>query len=311
MVDGVAANARFRNPTGVAISPDGAMLFVADFGNHRVRSVNVSSRLVASVCGSSLGSLDGFGTSALLFNPVGLALDASGRFLFVADRGNNMVRVIVVATRQLVTLAGSGASGSADGVGTSASFNGVSGLVLDASGSQLIVVDSVGQRMRVVSTLLLRSICLAGHYCPAGASTETGSGLCAAGSVCLGGSSSASQLACGAGFYCPAGTSLMFDTPCTPGFFCAPGADRASCASGRFCPAGSSSNAVLCAAGSVCATPDSQVACSLGNFCRAGSTAEQPCAAGSFCSTPSSQARLLPQSAAGGIACLRRFVHFT
>ena len=299
-LEGVATNARFNGPAGIAVSPDGAMLFVADYANHRIRSVNVSSRLVATLCGSSSGSLDGFGTSSLMWNPVGLALDPSGRYLFVADRGNNRVRVIVVATRQLVSLAGSGLTGGADGVGTAASFNAPSALALDATGAQLIVVESGGQRMRVVTTLLLRSICQAGHYCSAGASTATGNGVCAAGSVCPAGSSSPTQIACGSGFYCAAGSSLMFDTPCTAGFFCAAGADRAPCASGTFCAAGSVSNTVLCALGSVCVTPASQVACSLGNFCSSGSTAQQPCAVGSFCATPSSQVCFL--SSAGSFA---------
>ena len=37
--DSVGGAAQFRYPFGVAISPDGSALFVADFGNHKIRRV--------------------------------------------------------------------------------------------------------------------------------------------------------------------------------------------------------------------------------------------------------------------------------
>ena len=37
--DGFGAAAGFKNPTGVAISPDGTLMFVADSENNRIRMI--------------------------------------------------------------------------------------------------------------------------------------------------------------------------------------------------------------------------------------------------------------------------------
>jgi len=42
---------------------------------------------------------------------------------YVAERFNNLIRKIVISTGVVTTVAGTGSSGSANGTGTSASFN--------------------------------------------------------------------------------------------------------------------------------------------------------------------------------------------
>ena len=41
--DGVGEAAHFCAPTGIASSPNGGALFVADFGNHKIRRVEVAT----------------------------------------------------------------------------------------------------------------------------------------------------------------------------------------------------------------------------------------------------------------------------
>jgi len=57
----------------------------------------------------------------------------------VADTINNLIRKIVISTGAVTTLAGTGSTGSANGTGTSASFNYPSGITTD--GTNLYVVD--------------------------------------------------------------------------------------------------------------------------------------------------------------------------
>lgn len=72
-----------------------------------------------STCVGTSGSSN---TSPVSFNlPDGIATD--GTNLFVADRGNNLIRQVVISSGVTTTLAGNGVTASVDGVGTSASID--------------------------------------------------------------------------------------------------------------------------------------------------------------------------------------------
>ncbi len=57
-------------------------MYIADRSNHRIRKVAVSTEIITTVAGNgATGSYSGDGgaaTSAALFDPVGVTLDASG-----------------------------------------------------------------------------------------------------------------------------------------------------------------------------------------------------------------------------------------
>ena len=82
--------------------------------------------------------------------PYGLALDTSGN-LFVADKGNHVIRKIVLSTAVVSTLAGSGLPGSSDGSGNIATFNQPSGIVM-SSGGILYVTDTNSNKIRRIDT---------------------------------------------------------------------------------------------------------------------------------------------------------------
>ena len=80
------------------------------------------STAVTTLAGTgSSGSANGTGTSASFNSPHGITTD--GTNLYVADYSNHLIRKIVISTGAVTTLAGTGSSGSANGTGTSASFN--------------------------------------------------------------------------------------------------------------------------------------------------------------------------------------------
>lgn len=146
--DGTGTAAQFRGPAGVAIGPDG-IIYVADGANNTIRKVT-SAGVVTTLAGSPgvTGSSNGTGSSASFFAPVGVAIDSIGT-VYVADRGNNLIRKIT-SSGVVTTLAGSGAAGSANGVGTQASFNYPQGVALDANGN-LFVADSGNSSIRKIT----------------------------------------------------------------------------------------------------------------------------------------------------------------
>jgi len=66
----------------------------------------------------------------------------------VADSDNNLIRQIVISTKAVTTLAGTGSSGSANGTGTSASFYNPTGITTD--GTNLYVADTNNHLIRKI-----------------------------------------------------------------------------------------------------------------------------------------------------------------
>jgi hypothetical protein len=163
--DGTGTNARFMNPTGVAV--DGAgNIYVADGGDHTVRIVTAGG-VVTTFAGTSglAGSRDGPATSGALFlYPYAVAVDAAGN-IYVADSGNNNIRKI--SGGSVSTLAGStvGIAGSTDGTGVAALFNGPEGIAVDATGN-VYVSDTNNSTIRRITAGVVTTL--------AGAAGQTG-----------------------------------------------------------------------------------------------------------------------------------------
>jgi len=93
---GPATSAVLRDPEGLAIH--GSDLFVADTDNERVRKID-GSGVITTVAGTGLKGYSGDSgeaTSAQLTSPGDVGLDRNGR-LFIADTGNNHLRLVTVA----------------------------------------------------------------------------------------------------------------------------------------------------------------------------------------------------------------------
>ena len=92
--DATGTEARFNNPTGVAVDSSGN-LYVADRDNNRIRKITKEG-VVSTLAGSSQGYLDATGTEASFSFPTGVAMDSSGN-VYVADIDNNCIRRITPA----------------------------------------------------------------------------------------------------------------------------------------------------------------------------------------------------------------------
>ncbi|MFC6223251.1 SMP-30/gluconolactonase/LRE family protein [Hymenobacter artigasi] len=145
--DGVGAAATFSGPTGVAYA--NGMVFVAD--NRLIRQVAVATGVVSTPAGSgTAGFADGVGAAARFNGAAGVAANANGSVVYVTDLGNRRIRKLVVATRTVTTLAGTGATGGLDGAGAVATFGTPMGVAL-ANDGNIYVADRSSYSIRRVA----------------------------------------------------------------------------------------------------------------------------------------------------------------
>jgi uncharacterized repeat protein (TIGR01451 family) len=146
--DGLSTNAQFNRPQGIAFDTS-SNLYVSDSGNNTIREITPAG-IVTTIAGQAGlgGSADG--TNALFNHPAGLAVSSSGN-IYVADFGNDTIRVIAPGGG-VSTLAGSaGIPGTANANGTNALFNEPQGVAVDAAGN-VYVADYGNDTIRVIAT---------------------------------------------------------------------------------------------------------------------------------------------------------------
>jgi streptogramin lyase len=151
--DGPGAGATFNAPGGIALDAAGN-LYVADSGNSTIRMLapatagGVTTWTVSTIAGDPAASGSGDGAlGASSFNqPYGVAVDASGK-VYVADTGNNTLRLLTPGTTGGVT---TWSTATIAGTAGGSTFNQPSGVAVDGSG-QVYVADPGNQAIRLVT----------------------------------------------------------------------------------------------------------------------------------------------------------------
>ena len=148
--DGDGSTAEFDEPKGLEISPDGTLLYAAEWENHIIRSIVLATGTVSTIAGSGiLGFTNGIGASAAFNSPAGLGLYPDGKTLLVGDVNNNAVRSIDLSTNTVTTLAG-GTAGYADGSLDTAQFLMPADVVVSPDAAKVYVADGGNNRIRVI-----------------------------------------------------------------------------------------------------------------------------------------------------------------
>src|SRR5579883_2834599 len=153
---GNPAVAALNSPTGVAL--DGAgNLYIADYGNQRVRKVTFGSNpTISTVAGTGsvdLSGLSGSPTSTSISNPFAVVVDRGGN-LYVSEAGNDRIRELAISAGSLLSIAGDGTLGfSGDGgPATAASLGQPAGLALDSVGN-LYLASPAENRIRKIAAV--------------------------------------------------------------------------------------------------------------------------------------------------------------
>ncbi|MBF0546248.1 MAG: hypothetical protein HQM08_17525 [Candidatus Riflebacteria bacterium] len=136
------------SPQGIVTDNSGNIYF-SDSANHRIIKISTDT-IVTNFAGTDTsGNDNGPGSSARFNTPKGLAIDRLTGNIYVADSGNNKIRIIT-PNAQVSDFAGSGGAGSDDGIVTLAKFNTPVALAFDLSGN-LYVADSGNLKIRQIS----------------------------------------------------------------------------------------------------------------------------------------------------------------
>jgi sugar lactone lactonase YvrE len=148
-----ATLAQLNDPYGVAVRSDGAIA-IADLENQRVRLINTSG-VISTALGTGQRNA-GTPTQEQLDGPADVAFDPAGD-LFVADAGNNRVRVVLATGDTIQTLTGTASEQFAGdgGAANLASVYGPYALAFDAHGNMWLS-DTFHNRVREITGSLLR-----------------------------------------------------------------------------------------------------------------------------------------------------------
>ncbi len=142
-VDGLLPGAAFAQPSG--ITTDGTKLYVADSETSSIRQIDPATGRVTTLVGEDLfefGDVDGSGARVRLQHPLGV--DYRDGALLIADTYNHKIKRLDLATQAVVTLAGTGASGTMDGTpGTLYEPGG-----LNVAGDALYIADTNNSLLR-------------------------------------------------------------------------------------------------------------------------------------------------------------------
>jgi DNA-binding beta-propeller fold protein YncE len=151
--NGIGTNSRFNSPIGVSISPDGLFALVAEWSNHLIRHIILSTASVSTLAGvaGSAGATNGMGTTSKFNCPYGVSISPDGLFALVGEWSNFLIRHIILSTASVSTLAGvAGSAGATNGMGTNSQFSYPVGVSISPDGLFALVADRSNHLIRQI-----------------------------------------------------------------------------------------------------------------------------------------------------------------
>jgi len=138
-----ATSAKLNHPTGVAVDASGNV-YIADQGNALIEEVSAGQIVVLAGGGGTVpGTSPGTATQAKLTTPTGVAVNAAGTAVYVADQGLAEIWEVTAGTIQVVAGGGGTAPSTTPEGALSAQLTTPAGVAVDSAGN-FYIADTVG-----------------------------------------------------------------------------------------------------------------------------------------------------------------------
>lgn len=198
---GPATSAALNGPWALALDSSNNLYIAENYG-HRIRKITAQTGIISTYAGTGTAGTAGDGgaaTSAQLYQPASIALDAAGN-LYLADISER-VRKVAAGTGIITTYAGGGASNIVNGTAATAGrLPGISALATDSAGNLYVASDGLNAIYRINASSQTFTVVLPAFSFTGGSPTSLA--LDSAGNVIFG-SSEANSI-----WRIPAGTSI-------------------------------------------------------------------------------------------------------
>src|SRR5882762_4874221 len=165
---GVATAAHLNVPLAATVDGSGNVL-VVDAANALLRKISAADGKITSIAGKpSAQGYDGDGglaTSATFWNLYSVAVDAAGN-IYLADSGNNVIRMISQSTGEITTIAGLGPDHAGhtgdNGPASMATLSNPRGVAVDAKGN-IYIADNSNLVVRKITGGVITTIAGTGY----------------------------------------------------------------------------------------------------------------------------------------------------
>ena len=164
---GPADQAGMVEPNGLAFSPDGSRLYIADVSDNRVRVVDMASNSITTFAGTGEAvhdGDDGSAASAGIFGARAVACDPNDGSVYIMERQGSTIRLVDASTGAISTIASTGETGFGGDGGPAATaiFNRPKEMTLDGRGN-ILVVDTENHAIRLIDLQADRVSTVAGN----------------------------------------------------------------------------------------------------------------------------------------------------
>jgi hypothetical protein len=157
--DGPASAAGLNHPRALAVGPGGGTVYIADTDNQLIRVLYPAGNgiffgpFMATMAGSpgQQGTTDAVSDKARFTSPAGIAVSPNYT-IYVGDTGTDRIRRLTQLAADVHSVAGTASTaGANDGPASTASFDGPTGVAVDAGGN-VFVADTDNDLIRRIGT---------------------------------------------------------------------------------------------------------------------------------------------------------------